>query len=129
MKGSGFIHNWLPVGLRVLAILLVVPPAVSKFLAYGTQVAQFEMWGVPAPAISVLVAGVIELLAVIAFVLGAAGRVAALGLASVMVVAMLTAGMNPLNALVLLSAIGIIVLGTGRFSVWMPERTLLAERE
>lgn len=129
MNRRDFVHEWLPVGLRALAVVLVAPPAVSKFLAYEMHVAQFEMWGVPMPAVSVLVAGVIELLAVVSFVLGAGGRFGALGLTSVMVVAMLTAGINPLNTLVLCSAIGIVILGTGRFSLWMPEQTLLTERK
>lgn len=67
---------------------------------------------------SVLAAGAVEVFAILTL---------SLGLSTVMVVAMLTTGLNPLNALVLLSALTVFVLGTGRLSLWNPERALVGD--
>ena len=123
------LREWLPVGLRALCVIGVTPPALAKFLEYSSQVAQFETWGVPVPAVSVLVAGTVELFAVLALALGAAGRLGALALSVVMVVAIFTAGPNPLNVSILLAALGILALGTGRLSLWEPELAVVGRAD
>jgi len=78
----------------------------------------FAAIGVPWPAVAVPLSGVAELFAVASLALGIAGRLGAATLGSTMVVAILAAGTNPFNVLVLLASVGICVLGTGPYSYW-----------
>ncbi|WP_084157064.1 aldo/keto reductase [Haladaptatus cibarius] len=113
--------RWLPLVLRVLIVLLVALPAAGKFLDYAGQVEFFTSLGIPAPQLMVLVVGTIEATSAVMLLLGIAGRVAALALVSIMLVAIVTAGANPLNLTILLASIGILsrnrpvlALGTGK---------------
>lgn len=120
--------KWLPVALRVVLVVLLAPPAFAKFLAYGEQVEGFAGYGIPAPGVMVIVVGVFEVLAVLAALVGAAGRLAAVPLPVIMVVAMVSAGVVANNVAVLVCAVGIVVLGTGALSVWKPEEKLVGPR-
>ncbi|MDS0474573.1 DoxX family protein [Natrinema sp. 1APR25-10V2] len=113
----------LPVFARFAAVGITTFPALRKFMQYPERVAQFEVWEVPWPEIAVLVAGTVQLLAVVTIALGLGGRFGANVLAFVMVVAMSTAGPNLLNGTVFVSSVVILLLGTGRYSVWDPAMT------
>ncbi|WP_435157712.1 DoxX family protein [Haladaptatus sp. DFWS20] len=124
MSATSQLRKWLPLLLRILVAAIVTLPAVGKFLDYGGQVEFFASLGIPAPEILVLVVGTIEAVSVLMLLLGIAGRVAALALVGVMLVAIITAGVNPLNLTVLLASVGILYLGTGPYSLWEPEDRL-----
>ena len=109
--------KWLPVLLRAVIVYVVIGPATQKFFDYETMVGFFTALGIPAPEVMVVFVGVIEMSAVILL---------ALVLAIEMVVAMLTAGRNTNNTVVLLSCLGIVALGTGAFSLWQPEARWIA---
>ncbi len=121
MSAVDGVRRWLPLLLRVLVAALLVLPATGKFLDYGGQIEFFASLGIPAPEILVLVVGTVELASVVMLLLGIAGRVAALALVGVMLVAIVTAGANPLNLAILLGSLGILWLGTGPYSLWEPE--------
>jgi uncharacterized membrane protein YphA (DoxX/SURF4 family) len=72
----------------------------------------FTSLGLPAPAFLVIAIGIIELLAMLAFITGLGARVMAVVIVIEMLVAMATAGVNANNVVLILSAIGIAALGT-----------------
>lgn len=125
---SGSVGRWLPVLLRVVAVTLTAYPAVRKFLEYSYRVQQFASYGIPWPEVAVPVTGLIELVAIALLAAGFAGRLGAGMLVGGMVVVAVTAGPNPFSVAVLLASAGILVLGTGPYSVWDPTvPDLLAE--
>jgi len=117
------LREWGPIPLRVFLVVLVVPGS-QKLLNYGSQVDFFAELGIPVPGLLVPLVGVIELTAATLIVFGIAGRLGAALMGPVMLVAMATAEVNAFNAAVLVSSLGILVLGTGRYSV-TTERELL----
>ena len=115
----------LPYLLCAVAAYVVIDPALQKFTDHAMMTGFFDNLGFPVPEVTVVFVGIIELLAVTAFVLGIAGRWMALVLGGEMVVAMLTAGVNTNNTVVLICCIGIALLGTGERSLWQPKLPLL----
>jgi putative oxidoreductase len=105
--------NWLLTGLRLILVVLIAKPALSKFITYGNSVAFFDAYGIPSPAIMVVVAGVLELAAVVMLFFGIGGQLAALFLIPVMIVAILYVGPDWKNIVVLVGSNVILVLGTG----------------
>ncbi|MEY7848727.1 DoxX family protein [Natrarchaeobius sp. A-rgal3] len=120
--------DWVPVVLRGLVALLLAPAAVLKFVDYSGQAALFAEYGIPAPETTVLLIGAIQLPLAILIALGIAGRLGALLVIPIMVTAMLTAGVEATNVVVLLGCIGIVLLGTGNYSLWEPEDELVNRR-
>jgi len=117
------LREWGPIPLRLFLVVLVVPGS-QKLLSYGSQVDFFTELGIPAPEILVPVVGIIELTAAVLIVFGIAGRLGALVIVPVMLTAMATAEVNAFNTAVLLACLGILALGTGRYSL-KPDRELL----
>lgn len=121
MNTRDIVNEYLPVLLRVIVVVALALPAFAKFFAYGEQVEMFTEWGVPAPAVMVPVVGVFEVAGLLAVLLGAAARIAALPLIVIMVVALAAAGVTVPALAVLLGSLGIAALGSGAFSLWKPE--------
>lgn len=137
--GSAFYRNmekWiltplqegLPLLFRGLCVAVVSGPALQKFLDYSGQAAFFREIGVGHPGIMVVVVGIVELLTVLLILLGIAGRIAALSLMFVMGAAIMFAELNWGNGITLVSTISLVILGSGRFSLWAPEETFLRRR-
>jgi len=110
------LREWGPIPLRSFLVVLVVPGS-QKLLDYGSQVDFFADLGIPAPGLLVPLVGVIELAAATLILLGIAGRLGAALMIPIMLVAMATADVNAFNTAVLVSCLGIFVLGTGRYSL------------
>lgn len=110
----------LPYLLSAVAAYIVIDPALQKFTNHAVMTGFFENLGFPVAGTTVIFVGVIELAAVAAFVFGIAGRWMALVLGGEMIVAMLTAGVNTNNTIVLICCVGIALLGTGERSLWQP---------
>jgi uncharacterized membrane protein YphA (DoxX/SURF4 family) len=120
------LSRWLPIPLRILVVALVAQPTIMKFTSYGQSVEGFTGMGIPVPGLMVLVSGAVELLAVVAAILGL-GRLPFDALTGNMVVALIAGGIA-LNAIAaLVAALGLAVLGTGAFSLWHPEARFLPE--
>lgn len=83
---------WSPTVLRYVVIGLVAPPALGKFLTYHNSVALFATLGIPAPDVTVLLVGVVELGAVVLLLVDERRAGVALLLVPVMLVAIWTAG-------------------------------------
>ena len=120
--GDDIAGGWLPVVLRGIVVLILTPPAVSKFLLYSDRAGNFAAYGIPAPEVTVLLVGFLQLFAVVTIAVGAAGRLGALVTVPVMLTAMVADAVNPFNVLVLVGCIGILLLGTGNYSLWEPFR-------
>lgn len=110
------VTDWGPLPLRLFLIALVVPGS-NKLLNYGSQVEFFTELGIPAPEIMVPFVGTLQLIAAALIGLGIAGRLGALSIVPVMIVAMATAGIDGLNTTTLLACLGIVALGTGRYTL------------
>ena len=123
------VTKWLPVLARIVVVAAVAGPMSEKFLNYPGQVAFFTRLGIPQPGIMVIVSGLVELAAMIMLALGVAGRLAALMLLGNMGVAILTAGVNALSAIVIAGSALIALLGTGPYSLWQPEEAILRRRQ
>lgn len=105
--------DWLLAMLRLLLVVLVAKPAVSKFVTYGSSVAFFDAVGMPAPAATVVVAGLVEVMAVFLLIVGRGERIAALSLIPVMIVAILYVGPDWKNLAVLAGSLALFVGETG----------------
>ncbi len=119
---------WLPLVARAAALIGVAGPMSQKFLDYSGQVAFFTSLGIPQPGVMVIISGLVELAALLMIGLGVAGRLGALMLLGNMTVAVIAGGLNPLSGLVILGCLGVLLLGTGRYSLWQPEEALLRRR-
>lgn len=112
-------------GLRLVLVALVARPALSKVITYGDSVAFFDAIGMPAPTLMVVIAGFIEVGAVVLLLVGVGERLAAASLIPVMLVAMLYVGPDWKNLGVLFGALAILGSGTDSESVWHPVERLL----
>ncbi len=77
---------------RSVAGSVFVVISLGKFFDHAAETHDFHRYGLPFPAIAVLVAGVVELLGGLALIIGLGTRVAAAALAANLVVAIATAG-------------------------------------
>ena len=116
---------WVLTTLRLVLAALVAKPALSKFVTYSDSVAFFDAYGIPMPEVMVIVAGLLEVTAVVMLLFGIGGRIAAVMLLPVMLVAILYVGPDWKNLIVLVGSIAILVLGTGSYSLWQPTDRLL----
>lgn len=81
-----------PLVLRVAAGLVFVSFSVGKFTRHAAEAAAFERYGIPLAEATVYLVGLLELIGGLMLILGVATRLAALGLAVNMAVAVATAG-------------------------------------
>lgn len=114
------IPEWVHIGLRLVLVALVAKPALSKVVTFGSSVSFFSAIGIPAPALMVIVAGFIEVGAVVLLLVGVGERLAAASLVPVMLVAILYVGPDWKNLSVLLGAMGLLVLVTDFDTIWHP---------
>ncbi len=113
------VPNWLPAVLRYVAIGLTAPPAVAKFLRFGSSVTQFTDLGIPSPEVAVLVVGVVEVTAVVLLLLDRYRPIAAASLFPVMAVAFLTAGEWQAVA-VAIAVLGLLAIDAGVLDIAEP---------
>lgn len=113
MSAVETLRRRLPLLLCGVAVYLLASPATQKlFTNNEAMVGYFASLGLPAPALLVIVVGLIETLAMLAFITGLGARVMAAAIVIEMLVAMATAGVNANNVVLILSAACIAVLGT-----------------
>lgn len=117
-SNAGRLRRAVPVCLRLVVVTITLYPAVRKFTEYSYRVAEFQSYGMPWPELTVPLTGVIELAAIVSITFGVAGRLGAGALVVGMIVAIVAAGPNPFNLLVLVASAGLCLLGTGPYSYW-----------
>ena len=120
------IEGWLPLAARLCAGLLALPilgDAVPVFAPWHGGIAQ------PAAQAATLLFGglvLLGLLAAVSVLLGAAGRVGALALAAIAAFDILAVGLHwQSNGALLVCALVVVHLGSGRWALWRPEEPLL----
>lgn len=113
MSALATLRHRLPLLLCGVAVYLLASPATQKlFTNNEAMVGYFTSLGIPVPAFMVIFVGVIELLAMLAFITGLGARVMAAVIVVEMLVAMATSGVVANNIVLILSAITIAALGT-----------------
>jgi putative oxidoreductase len=82
----------VPLIVRALVGIILVAVSISKFTRHATLVESFERYGVPAPDLTVYLAGIIELLGGLALIAGLAVRAVGVVVVVHFAVALATAG-------------------------------------
>ncbi len=120
--GTG-VGPW-PLIVRLPTGVVLVGVSLSKFTRHGSLVESFERYGVPWPDASVYVAGTVELVGGLLIVIGLLTRLAALAVATNMVVALATGGRVDvdlyhvgLGSALLVAALFLVWAGAGPWSV------------
>jgi len=112
--------EWGPLLFRGLVAALLVPAGATKLLNYGSSASQFAELGIPVAGAMVLFVGVVELVGGALVGVGVAGRLSAVAILPIMVVAIALTGPNVSSVAVLLGSLGIAVAGTGKLSLGEP---------
>jgi putative oxidoreductase len=87
-RGPGLVA----LAVRSIAGGFFVVVSLGKFFDHASETHDFDRYGLPFPAVAVLLAGIIELCGGLALIVGVGTRVAAAALAANLVVAIATAG-------------------------------------
>lgn len=119
------IPKWVHIGLRLVLVALVAKPALSKFVTHENSVSFFDAVGIHAPQLMVIIAGIIEVGAVLLLLAGVGERFATVLLVPVMLVAILYVGPDWKNLSVLFGALAFFVLKTDLSAVRQPADRLL----
>ncbi|MDS0258035.1 DoxX family protein [Haloarcula sp. S1CR25-12] len=112
--------EWGPLLFRGIVAVLLVPAGATKLLNYGSSASQFAELGIPVAGVMVLFVGVVELLGGALVGMGVAGRLSAVAVLPIMVVAIALTGPHVSSVAVVLGCLGIAVAGTGKLSLGEP---------
>ncbi len=121
------LFGWMPVMIRMLIPILLIPAAWENVARYRSLV-HGPPAGSSVPGLIMLAFGLVEALAGGMVVLGAGGRTAALLMLVPLALAISAGGMRPIDGWRLVAVILVLVVGTGRFSLWQPEDRLFSQR-
>ncbi|GJM41055.1 MAG: hypothetical protein DHS20C20_13370 [Ardenticatenaceae bacterium] len=121
---------WLPPLFRLalassVSVIFLTLPAAWPPPAW---VDLFTGWGLPIPAMLAVVAVILLLLGGILVLLGTLGRLASFWLVFPLGFDMVTRGLDWANGLGLVTAVCLMLLGTGPLSRWKPEERFLLRR-
>jgi CDP-diacylglycerol--glycerol-3-phosphate 3-phosphatidyltransferase len=125
-RGKLLIEGWLPLVARMGAALLALPilwQAAPAFAPWQADIDAVSIGGA-----TLLFGGLIllGLVAVVMVLLGAAGRAGALVLAAIAALDTVAVGLHwDSNALLLICALIVVHLGSGKWALWRPEEPLL----
>lgn len=126
-KGQTLLR-WLPVILRLLVAALMLGPLMQRFRFLPDQILLYANRGVPAPEMTVLVLGLLEVLVLCLLLLGVSGRIAA-------ILALLVSGANqifttltPIQVALIVAYTALLFMGTGALSLWNPDQRLFIQR-
>ncbi len=122
------VQGWLPVllrGMLVAASLYFLWPIVANDSARHLLLA----WpGSPWPYFTADLLGGLAVLTTLMVGLGVLGRVAALGLLAPTAMTVVATDLHLLNGFLLAGTIALMLLGSGRFSLWQPEEAVISRR-
>jgi CDP-diacylglycerol--glycerol-3-phosphate 3-phosphatidyltransferase len=120
--------RWLPVFLRIGVVLLMIWVVFHVLWTRIDPVALVAWPGLPSPRFAGLAISLVALGATVMLALGGAGRLAALGLLVAASANILASKLYLYNGFLLVSAIALMLLGSGTFSCWRPEDAILGRR-
>lgn len=120
--------RWLPVLLRI-GVVAVMIGVVFPTLWTGPGRVEFFAWPrAPFPRLTATAFSLLILVATLMVALGAAGRLAALGLLIATSANILVRGLHSHNGFLLVTTIALMLLGSGALSCWRPEDAILKRR-
>jgi CDP-diacylglycerol--glycerol-3-phosphate 3-phosphatidyltransferase len=126
-KGQKLLR-WSPVLLRLLIAALMLGPLLQRLRFLPHQILRYFDGGLPAPEMTLLALGLLEVLILGLLVLGVSGRVSA-------ILALLLTGVNQVFTALTPNQLALIVLycaivfmGTGALSLWNPDERLFFRR-
>lgn len=112
LRAQRLLRAWLPLGLRLVQFLLLADLLIEQRRAGFSQIGMV----------------IVALVALPAFIMGAAGRLAALAVLFLAGIALQSTPLHWLYWLMLLNSTLLFIFGTGRFSIWKPEDWLIHHR-
>jgi CDP-diacylglycerol---glycerol-3-phosphate 3-phosphatidyltransferase len=124
---TGFLFRWLPVVLRISAVILavgIVRQAINDPGAWQILLANLGIVGPILMAILIGVGGISALAALF----GIATRVAGIGLIVLSITDFLARTVILENGILLAIGISLVLLGSGRFALWTPEEYIFHYR-
>lgn len=119
---------WLPVGLRLAVMALMIGPLTGRLLDYPDQVAYFADLGMPSPTIGLALLSLAEVCVMLLILLGAGGRAAAIVGLGLLGIYQIFAPLTSVQMVLAVIYTAIMYLGTGAYSLWMPENHLIYRR-
>lgn len=125
-----FTTVWLPPVLRLLLVssLLAIWLALPQAWPVAAWVDLFAGWGLPLPTFLAILAMVLLILGGILLIFGSMGRLAAFWLVFPLGFDMVTRGLTWATGVGLVTAVCLMLLGTGPLSHWKPEERFLLRR-
>jgi CDP-diacylglycerol--glycerol-3-phosphate 3-phosphatidyltransferase len=119
---------WIPVGLRLAVVALMIGPLTNRLLGYPTQVAYYADLGMPYPWIGLAILSLFEACVMVLIFVGAGGRTSAILALGLLGIHQIFAPMTPVQVALAVFYTAIMYLGTGAYSLWMPEDHLIYRR-
>jgi len=120
--------RWLPVLLRI-GVVAVMIGVFFPVLWSGPDRVQFFAWPrAPFPRLTAMAISLLIPVATLMVALGAAGRLAALGLVTATSANILAGGLHSYSGFLLVTTIALMLLGSGALSCWRPEDAILKRR-
>ncbi len=120
--------DWLPVGLRLAVVALMVGPLTGRLLDYTNQVDHYVDLGMPYPSIGLAILSLFEVCVMLLIFLGAGGRASAIVALGLLGIHQIFAPLTPVQVFLAIFFTAIMYLGTGVYSLWTPENHLIYRR-
>jgi CDP-diacylglycerol--glycerol-3-phosphate 3-phosphatidyltransferase len=120
--------RWFPLVLRAVVVALMLWIVVSILRNASSPGVLVAGSDVPAPRFVVIAISLLAVAATVMLALGVAGRLAAMALLIAASANILATGLFPYNGFLLVSAIALMLLGSGALSCWRPEEAVLSRR-
>ena len=120
----GAVADVLPVGLRAALAAVLGPWLVGAATGFPGVVEAARRAGIGAAEAFVAIVLGVSALSLVLIVAGAAGRTGAVGLLVVYGLFLALVELSPIGLTIWGLAVGIFLVGTGRLSIWQPERSL-----
>jgi CDP-diacylglycerol--glycerol-3-phosphate 3-phosphatidyltransferase len=128
-RAAWILTGWLPVGLRFAAGLAGwLRFGVPLLVGASDALSLFAWPGLPFPHFAAPLIGLLALVTPLLLILGAAGRLAALGLLAAAGAHSLARGLDPVNGFLIVAGMALMILGSGWLSAWRPEDSFLLRR-
>lgn len=119
---------FIPIGLRLAVMALMIGPLINRLLDFPNQVAYFAEVGMPSPTIGLVLLSLTEVCVMLLILLGAGGRAAAIVGLGLLGISQIFAPLTPVQIVLAVIYTAIMYLGTGAYSLWMPENHLIYRR-
>jgi CDP-diacylglycerol--glycerol-3-phosphate 3-phosphatidyltransferase len=120
--------DYSPLLLRIGLVITLWNRIWYKLTDFNQAVHQFVTFGFPSPHIIVPLFTLIELIGLVSISLGFAGRFASFLLIFPIGFTIIGTGQDAEGTILLITTLLIMILGTGRFSLWRPADTLFGRR-